>query len=357
MTAIQEPKVDGRATYLRYIEGEGIPIVEGLYIPDLKEVEVSPWARKGALGAIVRLEGAENLNDAYVLEIPPGAETTPQRHMYEELVYVVQGRGATTVSNSAGTKVTFEWGPGSVFGIPLNASYQHFNGSGSEPARYYAVTSAPLMMNLFHNQDFIFGTDADFLDRFGGESHDFSGGGKSYAGRIWETNFIPDVRAMKLQRWNERGAGGTNAMLELAESSMCGHISEFPVGTYKKAHRHRAGAHVIILSGQGFSMLWEENEPIRKVDWKPGSVVVPPERWFHQHFNAGPTPARYLALRWGSKKFPVFRDWGIDKSVKEGGDQIEYEDEDLGVRQTFEAELAANDVRSQMDGVLARAGA
>jgi oxalate decarboxylase/phosphoglucose isomerase-like protein (cupin superfamily) len=277
--------------------------------------------------------------------------------MYEELVYVVQGRGATTVSNSAGTKVTFEWGPGSVFGIPLNASYQHFNGSGSEPARYYAVTSAPLMMNLFHNQDFIFGTDADFLDRFGGESHDFSGGGKSYAGRIWETNFIPDVRAMKLQRWNERGAGGTNAMLELAESSMCGHISEFPVGTYKKAHRHRAGAHVIILSGQGFSMLWEENEPIRKVDWKPGSVVVPPERWFHQHFNAGPTPARYLALRWGSKKFPVFRDWGIDKSVKEGGDQIEYEDEDLGVRQTFEAELAANDVRSQMDGVLARAGA
>jgi hypothetical protein len=146
-------------------------------------------------------------------------------------------------------------------------------------------------------------------------------------------------------------------MLELAESSMCGHISEFPVGTYKKAHRHRAGAHVIILSGQGFSMLWEENEPIRKVDWKPGSVVVPPERWFHQHFNAGPTPARYLALRWGSKKFPVFRDWGIDKSVKEGGDQIEYEDEDLGVRQTFEAELAANDVRSQMDGVLARAGA
>ncbi len=93
MTAIQEPKVDGRATYLRYIEGEGIPIVEGLYIPDLKEVEVAPWARKGALGAIVRLQGAENLNDAYVLEIPPGAETTPQRHMYEELVYVVQGRG------------------------------------------------------------------------------------------------------------------------------------------------------------------------------------------------------------------------------------------------------------------------
>jgi mannose-6-phosphate isomerase-like protein (cupin superfamily) len=141
-----QQQVDGRATYQRYIENEGVPIIEGLYIQDLKQVPVADWARTGVKGAIVRLQGAENLNDAYVLEIGPGQSTTPRHHMYEELIYVVQGRGATTIWNTSGTKTSFEWGPGSVFCIPLNAQYQHHNGSGSEPARYYAVTSAPLMM-------------------------------------------------------------------------------------------------------------------------------------------------------------------------------------------------------------------
>ena len=344
------PPIDGRATYLKYIEGEGVPVVEGFYVPDLKEVEVAPWARKGGRGAIIRLEGAENLNDAYVYELPPGGVSNLMHHMFEELVYVVSGRGATTVSNGRGDETTFEWGPGSVFGIPLNARHQHFNGSGTEAARFYSVTSAPLMMNLVHNQDFIFGCDFDFTDRFGAKS-DFSGTGASFAGRIWETNFIPDAHHLELQTWKERGAGGSNVMLELAGSSMCGHISEFPVGTYKKAHRHRAGAHVIILEGQGFSMLWEEGEEQRKVDWKPGSVVVPPERWFHQHFNTGTRPARYLALRWGSKRYPVFRDWGIDKSVRDGGDQIEYDDESAFVRTAFEEALRESGAVSQMDKV------
>jgi len=343
--------------YDRWIESEGIPVFEGFYIEDLRAVELGDWPRRGGRGAIARLQGSEDVNDAHIIEIPAGGQLNPEKHMYEELVYVVAGRGSTSVWNGSGAKSTFEWGEGSVFSVPLNAYSQHFNGSGSQPARFYSVTSAPLMMKLFHNMDFIYNCDFDFTDRFSDNNDDFSGEGTAYQGRVWESKFIADVGKMELKLWSERGAGGSNVMLEIADSSMCGHISEFPVGTYKKAHRHRAGAHVIIISGTGFSLLWREDEPMKKVDWKAGSVVVPPDRWFHQHFNTGTTPARYLALRWGSKKYPVFKSYKIDKPTTQGGDQIEYYDEDPMVRKTFEEELARNGAPSHMDEVVrAQAG-
>jgi hypothetical protein len=97
--------------------------------------------------------------------------------------------------------------------------------------------------------------------------------------------------------------------------------------------------------------MWREGEAIQRFDWGPGSFIVPPDRWFHQHFNAGAEPARYLALRWGSKKFFGIMGEGSDrpfKDVKLGGDQIEYEDEDPIVRRTFEETLAKAGIAGKM---------
>jgi hypothetical protein len=283
--------------------------------------------------------------------------------MYEELIYVVEGHGSTSVWNDEKKKVTFEWGPGSLFSPPLNTWRQHFNGSGDKPARFLGVTSAPPLMNLFRNLDFMFNNPFSFNDRFDPDSDKFSGKGQKWMAKnrpVWESNFIPDVRKLEVFAWKERGAGGGNIMIELSENCMSAHISEFPVGTYKKAHRHGAGAHVVIIGGQGYSLMWPEGEPIKRFDWHDGSVVVPPENWFHQHFNTGATPARYLALKARGRKHT--RPWGskvyaVDQSAAAGGDQIEYEDEDSMVRRMFEEELAKNGVKSRMPPLAAKASA
>jgi oxalate decarboxylase/phosphoglucose isomerase-like protein (cupin superfamily) len=341
-----------KSSYRKWIEAEGVPLMEGFFIEDLKTIPLQPWERKGGLGVRICLEGTGETNDAYVCEIPPGKTLRPQKHLFEELIYVVNGRGATTVWHDGGSKRTFEWQEGALFSPPLNSWHQHFNGSGDQPARYFAVTSAPLMINLLHNLDFIFNCDYAFKDRYNAKDDYFIGEGKWYAGRIWETNFVPDVRNLKLLEWKERGAGGSQVRFEISENTMCGHVSQFPVGTYKKAHFHGPGAHVVILSGRGYSLMWQKGKPLRRFDWKPGSMIVPPADWFHQHFNAGAESARYLALRWGSRKY-----YGItgetsaktDLDVKLGGNQIEYEDEDPIVQEMFEQACAKAGVRNQME--------
>lgn len=345
-------------TYQEWQVREGIPVVTGFYVEDLATLDLAPYTRRGGRGAFVNLEGTGGVNDMHVLEVPPGGALNPERHMYEAMAYVVSGRGSTAVWYDEARKQTFEWGTGSLFALPLNATYQLFNGSGTQPARVVLVTNAPTVMNLFHNDEFIFDNPFVFRDRFSDEDGYFSGDGKLYRkarNRVWETNFVPDVRSIALHEWKERGAGGRNVLFELARNSTAAHVSQFPVGTYKKAHRHGPGAHVVILNGLGFSTLWQEGEDAARVNWKVNSVVVPPSNWFHQHFNTGAEPARYLALKFAGRRYFLsdqFRVEGSDVSLKLGGFQLEYDDEDPDIHRTFETELAQNGAACRMRGLV-----
>jgi oxalate decarboxylase/phosphoglucose isomerase-like protein (cupin superfamily) len=337
----------------RWLERESVPTFRGYSVSNLKELDLEYWDKMGGDIMYLLLEGMEGTNISYVAEVPAGKSLNVERHLYEEVIYVLKGRGTTTVWYDENKKRTFEWKAGSVYIIPPNAYHQIFNGSGSEPARFYAVTTGPLIMNLFHNDDFVFNNDFHFNDRFNDEEDFFNGEGVSLPGRVWETNFVADVGEIPLILRKERGpTGEKNIILELGNNTLIAHISEFPVGTYKKAHRHRPGANVVIVSGEGYSLLWNEGEEKRKIDWQPGSVLVPPNMTFHQHFNTGATPARYLAIRYGSTKHPFLKSYTGDKSMKDGGNQIEYEDQDPIIEEIFNKELAKKGVQSKMAMVM-----
>ena len=348
--------------YMEWVRREGIPVHEDFGF-DLLSLDLAPWARMGANGAFAHCLGRGDFANMYVCELPPGGHTAPQRHLYETVVYVLSGRGSTTIEAPEGER-SFEWHDGSLFAIPLNARYVHHNGSGQRPARFAAVTDLPLMMNVFRSESFIFENDAAFPDRFGDPRYNKGEGTlipRTPGRHMWETNFVPDLRTLELQAWDRRGGGSRNIVFALADGTMHAHISEMPVGTYKKGHRHGADFHVFTVKGHGYSLYWYEGETeLRRFDWKHGAVFTPTDMLFHQHFNTSAEPARYLAVAFGGMRYPTIGDKrktfsGMDVSVKDGGRQIEYEDEDPRIRRIYEDELKRNGVASKMDEVLATA--
>ncbi|HEY3116547.1 MAG TPA: hypothetical protein VGK54_07395 [Chloroflexota bacterium] len=347
-----------RDSYSEFLAEEGIPVVEGFSV-DCLTLPLEPWQRLGGRGAYVHLAGRGDMLSCYVAEIPPAGKLNPEKHLHDEVIHVLQGQGSTLFELPGGERRTLEWGPGSLFAVPLNAWHQHFNVSGSEPVRFGAVTNLPIILNIFHNHSFIFDNPIVFPERFGEERYFRAEGElrKVKPGRHqWETNFVADLRTFKLQDWHERGAGGTSIQFCLADSAMHAHISEFGVGTYKKAHQHYAGAHIFCVTGHGYSLLWLDGQnPVDtvRVNWKPGTLYAPPDDLFHQHFNAASVPSRYLALGFGGVRYPVLPSKmseyeNMDKSREEGGRQVEYEDEDPRILGLYERELAEEGVQSRM---------
>ena len=346
--------------YLDWTKGEGIPVVEGLGV-DLNKVETKPWARMGSDGAFVHLKGRGDFLGIFLIDLPPGGKSEPQRHLIEEVVYVLEGHGSTTLKTQEGRTHSFEWGKGSLFALPLNAAYQHFNGSGQERARLSSTNNLPMVLNLFHNEEFVFQNPFSFPERDGQEKF-FSGEGefipKTPGRHMWETNFVPDLTKFELVKWEKRGAGGSNIMFVLADGTMHAHCSEMPVGTYKKAHRHGADFHVSCITGTGYSLLWYEgDEDFVRVDWNHGVVFAPPDGMYHQHFNTSPEPARYLAIALGGLRYPMLAEkravfTGMDVNVRDGGAQIEYDDQDARIHRVYLDELKKNGVESGMGGFI-----
>jgi quercetin dioxygenase-like cupin family protein len=113
--------------------------------------EQMPWemARQGLLKHLLN----ESMNtrietvDAYMQIIPPGSKSGKHRHLAEECVYVLEGRGYD-LHQDCDVEITdtyhwkpqaevkrYEWEAGDVIYIPPNTIHQHFNADPDRPVR------------------------------------------------------------------------------------------------------------------------------------------------------------------------------------------------------------------------------
>jgi quercetin dioxygenase-like cupin family protein len=366
---------DAPTPYESWIAREGVPITRAYGVPDFSDVEYGHWARLGADANFVLLNGMEGFTGMYVAQLPAGGSTNRVHHLYEMLVYVLAGRGSTTLEGPGGNTVQFEWQEGSLFSIPLNAPHRFF--AHGEPVRYLAVTTAPLVFDLFHREEFVYDNAHAFVDRFNGTS-DFlhkddriEAPGANLLGffgrRGWDTNFVADARTVLPDEISEEKQSLRFIQYEMGSGSLIVHESKYPSGSYMQGHYHSGGAILLILRSEGYSLMWPNSigdrpfesghdDRVVRADWKPGSVFSPPTGWFHQHFNAGPTDALQLAFRYGSHKFPM----GIARALgggevdgrtrtmisrRDGGNVIPYADEDPAMNRMFNDALTRNGVQ------------
>ena len=328
---------------------QGIPIYRGNHIEDMRTVEVGWWEEKECGAAFLQLDGQWRLLDVRVTEVPPGHTTAPFKMLLDEKVYVLSGHGQCTIWAEGMPKRSFEWQPHSLFFIPPNYSYQLSNLRGDQPARLVHSNRLDIAASMIRNPDVFFNNPVVDTSILYGDQDIFSeakvvhgtmGIARNESRAVWTSNFFPDVSAWeKLEPYRNRGAGGMTVAFGSVHGglgSTNASMSVFPAQRYKMAHKHDAGAVIVIPKGEGYSVLWKPGSNERLVcPWREGSLLVPPHMWYHQHFNLGLEPARYLKL---NGHIPAFRE----------SEQIDYSVEEPWVHRRFQEELAKRDLTTEM---------
>ncbi len=360
--------------YDRYMEAQEIPIYRGIGVARCQDLPRTEWKRKGGKGTFVQLYGTEGKWGCYIIEVPGGGALNPEKHMFEEIYLVMEGRGTTEVWQDGQTKRhVFEWQKGSLFSIPMNANFQIVN-AGSSPALLLAGNTAPNVMNLLNNYGAVFENSYQFLDRFSGAEDFYKPNDEIEPDPVRglamrQTNFIPDIINCDLPLDNRRSPGSTRVEPFMTGNSFYLWIGEHQSGRYSKAHAHHSCVALICLKGKGYTRNWPESDGLRpwengktdncnKIEYEPfGMVSAAPggANWFHQHFGASKEPLRLTA--WYGPNAPgrtpgvpgekLLDAGAID--VDEGGTAIPYFMEDPFIREEFEEALRKEGATTRMD--------
>src|SRR6266508_2562931 len=278
---------DGLTAYERWVEDDlRLDLHRGYFANNLKKVPVKSWDERGISAAFYDIIGAESLAGMYVGEITPGRSSKPARQLCDEVIFVMGGRGTTTVETPKGP-ISFEWGPNSLFAIPLNHTYQLHNASGREPARFVSVNTIPIVYNLFRDAKFVFGGCDWQFERLNADAnlsdtvlYKPDAKHERTDVNVHETTFVPEIFNVQRTRFAERGSGNKTVYFELANSVISAHFAEHPGLQFFNPHRHGPSAFVFTLQGSGYTLMWQEGRKEERFDWPEDDicVVVPSNR-------------------------------------------------------------------------------
>ncbi len=362
-----------KTPYDLFMESEDLPVFRDIGVRNVRDLPLAPWSRMGGNASFIQLIGTESKWGSFVIEVPGRGALNPIHHMYEQIYYVVEGRGSTEVWLDGDTKRhIFEWQAGSLFSIPFNAWYRLVN-AGSNPALLLGGNTAPNIMNLVNDVNAIFNCPYQFRDRF-------SGGDDFYKPKddiepdpvrglaMRRTNFIPDIVNCELPLDNRRSPGYRRIQPFMTENSFYLWIGQHETGRYSKAHAHTSAAVLICLKGKGYTYTWPERlgltpwkdghaDQIRRVDYEPGGMVSAAPggaRWFHQHFGVSKEPFRLTA--WFGPNEPGREPGPTGEKLTDanaidvdlGGNAIPYFMEDPFIRAEYEANLAREGATNRM---------
>lgn len=353
---------DGRTPFERWVADDlKLPRYTGYAAGPLGKLELGRWEARGISAAFVDVTGAESLGGMFVGELAPGTSSAKGRQLFDEVIYVLSGNGAATVSTPKGS-VSFEWGPRSLFAIPLNCPYELHNTSGQTPARYVSVNTLPVIMSLFRDPGFIFGTDYDFgrLEMPASASdavlYHPDAARERTAVDLYETLFVPDVLQIARTRFEARGEATHTAYFEMANNPISSHVMDLAGGTFFNPHRHGPSAFVFTVGGSGYTLMWPEGGDTVRFDWPEDDVgvVVPPNNWWHGHFVTSQMGYQ-VAIKLMSRKYPINHLFDkVHKHISEGGTVLRYTDLPEEMRQhiwdLFVQSCAKNGIEAKLPG-------
>ena len=119
--------------------------------------EEMPWemSRQGILKHLINEDMNTRMEtvDVYMQLIPPGSRSGRHRHLAEECLYVLEGKGYD-IHQDCDVEITdtfvwtpqeetkrFEWEAGDYIYIPPNTIHQHFNADPERPVRLISSTA------------------------------------------------------------------------------------------------------------------------------------------------------------------------------------------------------------------------
>jgi mannose-6-phosphate isomerase-like protein (cupin superfamily) len=302
-------------TYEDWAAGEGIPILTGTAL-DLLSVESKPWARFGVDGAFCHLQGRDDFLSVLLLDLAPGARSTPQRHLFEAAFVALAGGGTVELELGGAPARPIEWGANSLVLLPMNARYRLVN-SSPERARLVLFSDLRYLLNLYRNEQFLFATETDFPERAAAES------------------LVRDIATLDM-------AGADRRSFDLAASALGCDLLALAPKSYGRARRQMQGAHLLAVAGTGYTRIGGASDgEAERIDWRRGLLFAAPGMRFVQHFNPGAAAARLLDVQLGSERYPLFRSrraaYGDSSVYAAGNAEIAKDQEEPGIAAEFAA--------------------